>query len=155
MPHQPPQGRGSRNDAPKGEGKGGRKRKSMDEEGEREKEIKEPKRRFPNSREKRKAGHGVKSKSNEVRPFGRKQWWSQVTRVYCMVLMVADFTVNRWRLYGNTNTAHTGSNVGLRMLPSAGRNELDGPRKGQYYAGREWIQDDSRVRWILVNNYVI
>lgn len=97
--------------------------------GERERgEIKDPRGRLTNSREKK---EGVKSTLNEVRPFGRKQWWSLVTDVYCMVRIAVEFVPNRGRRNGNTITIRTDTSVGSRMLPSAGREELDEPRKGQ------------------------
>lgn len=85
VPHQPPQGQvpGMMHRSGREEWES-RKKKSMDRQGEREKEeeIKDPRGRLTNSRDKK---EGVKSTLNEVRPFGRKQWWSLVTGVYCIV----------------------------------------------------------------------
>ena len=48
------------------------------------------------------------------------------------------------------------ASVGSRMLPSAGREELDGPRKGTSTTLEgSGFQEDSRHPWSLVNNYMI
>jgi hypothetical protein len=72
----------SRNDAPRGiEGKVGKRGDLRMKKGERKRKTPRIRREDPQiSREKRKAGQ-LKNKLKEVRPFGRKQWWSLVTRV--------------------------------------------------------------------------
>lgn len=68
----------------------------------------------------------MKNKFNQVRPFGRKQWWSRGHMGVWYCSGESDWTVDWWGYAGNTDTTTIpGSSVGLRMFPSAGRNQLD------------------------------
>jgi hypothetical protein len=79
--HYRAKGQVSRNDAPRGRGEGGKRRSKDEEEGETKEKEQGQKRRISDfSREEGKAGQ-LKNKIKEVRPFGRKQWWSLVTSV--------------------------------------------------------------------------